>query len=223
MSTRPAILLLLFSSVGCARLEDWLPTAMPRPWVAEAERKHREIEGESRAIATGTADERATARERLIDLGAEARPDLYERARWGFPEQAIPALNVLAERPDPEVMSFVGRILATHRDVAVRARAAQLIGMYDDGANFAALAGGLKRDPAVTVRVECARAMGNLRHPASLTPLVDAIDDPHFDVTLAAHRALESLTRAKAPEMPRPPDAFRAAAREFWRGQRNTE
>ncbi len=136
---------------------------------------------------------------------------LLSASSFGGEEQYVKMYRLLVDDPDPTVRAVILKALGEHGSVEdalilvrylnnpnepafVRWEAAKGLQRIHNPAATPALITAVRSDPDASVRRAAADALGQYPQPNVLQTLIGALDDENFGVTVAAHRALRTLT-----------------------------
>ena len=178
------------------------PVDTPDGKAARAEAR-RELQAMGAAAVPGLVDLLAATNnvvaletvDALIALGAAAHPTLTARltdANWLIRRRAA---HVLAQTATPAVARGLATLATADTDPVVRASATEAIGRSPFAGASAIVAGILRADPDVQVRLAAAIALHAMADDAARSALSRALGDPAFSVRLAARKTLAAIGR----------------------------
>ncbi|MEO0079464.1 MAG: HEAT repeat domain-containing protein, partial [candidate division WOR-3 bacterium] len=133
---------------------------------------------------------RLAAQDALRRISSKMVAPLVRALSTGDPKERIQALATIVSEGKAAVVPLTG--LLTHANPAVRAAAAEVLGLIGDPVAIESLAP-LLTDAEGSVRLAVARALGRLRHVRSAERLAQALHDQDPKVAAAAASALEAL------------------------------
>ncbi len=139
------------------------------------------LEKINETLSAHWAHTRNAAKQRLIQIGAKAVPELLKNLRHDDPDLLIHTLNVLGEIGDESAIQAIRKLLFSDpKDANVRFAAYEALGLLPVAKGAVALANGLS-DPVENVRAAAASAINH-----------------NYNAVLAA--GLKNLVRDESPE-----------------------
>ncbi len=150
-----------------------------------------ELDAVVRLLSDDDALTRFAATDALIRLGLRSVPAIVQQLAAGDRRGLMAALDV-AEWINDSRFVVPALSLCRHHDPVIRSRAHGVLGSVGGTQAFEHLEAGLADDDE-RVRAAAAIALGRLRHWPSATRVASSLDDPSWEVRLAAGGALHNM------------------------------